>query len=89
MSAGIIEYPFRRFMVFAGLGAALWAVYGVALAYLGRTAFPGNMWASTALAVALVFALSGLLHLWNVRRNRNRGDDQAASEKSTAHTLKT
>ncbi len=89
VSAGIIEYPFRRFMVFASVGAALWAVYGVGLAYLGRTAYPGNMWASTALAVALVFALSGLLHLWNVRRNRNKRDDQPANNESTTRTLRT
>lgn len=89
MSAGIIEYPFRRFVGFAAVGAALWTVYGVGLAYLGRTAFPGNMWASTALAVALVFVLSGLLHLWNVRRRRNKDDDQPASVETAARTFKT
>lgn len=88
VSAGIIEYPFRRFIGFAAIGAALWTVYGVALAYLGRTAFPGNIWASTTLAVALVFALSGVLHLWHVRRNRNKSDDESRSDEDTARTLK-
>lgn len=71
ISAGIVDYPLRRFVVFAAIGAALWSVYGVALAYLGRAAFPGNVWASTAAAVALVFALSGVVHLWRVRRRKD------------------
>lgn len=73
VSAGILSYPMPRFAVFAAIGATLWAVYGLGLAVLGQAAFPGNMWASTALAVALVFVLSGVVHLWRVRK---RGDDR-------------
>ncbi len=45
VSAGLLAYPLRRFVLFAGLGALVWTAYGVALAFLGRAAFPGNTWA--------------------------------------------
>lgn len=70
ISAGVFAYPFRRFVVFAGIGAAVWTGYGVALAFLGQVAFPGNVWASTAVAVGLVLGLSGLLHVWRVSNRR-------------------
>lgn len=72
ISAGILKYPARRFAAFACVGAVIWAGYGVALAYLGQAAFPGNMWASTAVALVLVLVLSGVFHLWRRRRSRRR-----------------
>ena len=72
ISAGIAAYPFHRFTVFAVLGALVWTGYGVALALLGWAIFPGNPWASTALAVGVVLCLSGLLHIHRVRR-RGKG----------------
>jgi membrane protein DedA with SNARE-associated domain len=76
ISAGIVDFPLRRFVLFASIGAALWSVYGIGLAKLGQAAFPGNVWASTAVAVALVFALSGVVHLWRKRSRRGVPEDE-------------
>ena len=71
MSAGLLAYPIRRFVLFAGLGAVLWTAYGVALGFLGAAAFPGSTWAGVLLAVGIALGASGVLHA--LRRRRRGG----------------
>lgn len=83
VSAGILSYPLTRFAVFAAIGAVLWSGFGVALALLGRAAFPHSIWAGTVAALVLVFAFSAAVHLWrrsSARRRRGFDDSAARTE---------
>ncbi len=75
VSAGLLAYPLRRFLLFSALGALLWTGYGVTLAFLGRAAFPGNTWAGVALAVGVAVSAGAVIHAVRAcrRGQRRRG----------------
>jgi len=73
ITAGVVRFPFRRFVTFSLLGAALWTAYGVGLAYLGSTVFPSGWWVGTLVAVALGLAFAGLVR-WRDARKRSDND---------------
>lgn len=62
ISAGVLTYPLRSFLVFAALGACLWTIYGAGVAYVGNALFPGNLWASLTLAVLIALAVGAIAH---------------------------
>lgn len=72
VSAGLLAFPLRRFVLLAALGAVLWTGYGVALAFIGRAAFPGNTWAGVLLAVGLALGAGVVLQAVRSRRRRSR-----------------
>ena len=73
VSAGLLAYPFRRFLLFAVLGAVLWAGYGLALVLMGRAAFPDGPWAGAALSIGIALAAGALFHAVRTRaRTRTR-----------------
>lgn len=72
LSAGIVRFPVRRFLAFAGLGAVIWAAYGLGIAYIGGALFPGNLWAGAVTGVVIALAVSLGVHL--VGRHRRRAD---------------
>lgn len=71
VSAGLLVYPVRRFVLFAGIGAVLWTAYGVVLGFLGAAVFPGNTWAGVLLAAGIALGAGGVL-LGLPRRGRGR-----------------
>lgn len=71
VSAGLLAYPPRRFVLFAALGALLWTTYGVALAFLGQAVFHGNTWAGVLLAVGIAVGTGALVQaVRSLRRGR-------------------
>jgi membrane protein DedA with SNARE-associated domain len=70
LSAGVVEFPVRKFLAFAALGAVVWAAYGLGVAYIGGALFPGNVWAGAATGIAIALAVSAGVHL--VGRYRRR-----------------
>lgn len=70
VSAGLLAFPLRRFVLFAALGAVLWTAYGLALALLGAAAFPGNTWAGVLLAVGIAVSAGAVVHRVRSRRRR-------------------
>ena len=70
LSAGTLEYPWRRFAVFDAVAALSWAVYGSLLGYYGGKTFE-SFW-GLVLALFTAFALGGVIELvrWIRRRRR-------------------
>lgn len=74
LSAGMLAFPWARFVAFDAASALVWALYAALLGYFGGQAFEHAVWKGLALALALGFALGGLVEAvgW-VRRRRRRG----------------
>lgn len=72
LSAGLLRFPWRRFASFDAVAAAAWALYASLLGYLGGHAFEHAPWRGLLLAVALGFALGGIVEAvrWVLRRRR-------------------
>lgn len=70
-AAGMLEMPWRRFIVADVIAALLWALYTAMLGYLGGATFGDNSWKPIlgALGVASLITL-GLETLRRVRRRR-------------------
>ena len=56
LAAGLLEMPWRRFVVFDIAAVIIWALYGTAIGYFGGTAFEDEplIGIGVALALALV-----------------------------------
>jgi len=72
LSAGTLHYPWRRFVVFDGAAALIWASYAALLGYYGGRTFE-SFW-GLALALTTAFAIAGGVELfrWVQRRRRKR-----------------
>ena len=71
VTAGVVRFPFRRFVACSLIGATVWTAYGVGLAYLGRTVIPGSWWVGTLVAVAIGLALAGVVRWRDSRRRKD------------------
>jgi membrane-associated protein len=72
LSAGTLRYPWRRFVVFDGAAALVWASYAALLGYYGGRTFE-SFW-GLALALTTAFAIAGGVELfrWVQRRRRKQ-----------------
>jgi membrane protein DedA with SNARE-associated domain len=76
LSAGLLAYPWRRFVVFDVIAALVWATYATLLGYFGGRAFEHSTWKGLVLALGLAFLVAGLAEAvrWLLRRRRPHGD---------------
>lgn len=72
ISAGTLEYPYRKFLLFDVLAGVIWGSYAALLGYLGGRAFEKQPWKGLLLAFAVAFAVTGAIELvrWLIRRRR-------------------
>lgn len=72
LSAGTLEYPWRKFIVFDAVAGLIWGLYAASLGYFGGHAFEEAPWKGLALALAIAFAVTGAIELvrWYVKRRR-------------------
>lgn len=72
LSAGTLRYPWRRFVLFDGAAALVWALYASLLGYFGGRAFEHAPWKGLLLALAIAFAVAGGIELtrWLLKRRR-------------------
>jgi membrane-associated protein len=70
LTAGTLQYPWRRFVLFDAIAAFVWAVYSALIGYYGGRTFEGA-W-GLVLALATAFAVAGGIELarWALRRRR-------------------
>lgn len=59
LSAGIVRYPARRYLVGAGMAEAVWATYSVGLGYFGGLAMSNSLYA-VALGLGVSLAVAGI-----------------------------
>src|SRR5262249_7667970 len=70
LSAGTLEYPYRKFIFFDAIAASIWGSYAALLGYFGGHAFEDQPWKGLLLAFAIAFAVTGAVELvrWFLRR---------------------
>ena len=74
-SAGGLEMPWRRFIVFDVIACVIWATYASLLGYFGGKTFEHSTWKALLLAFAIAAAVTGSIELvrWLRRRRRAAG----------------
>lgn len=74
LSAGTLDFPWRRFATFDAIAAAVWALYASLLGYFGGRAFENEPWKGLVLAFAIAVAAGGCVELvrWWRRRAAHR-----------------
>jgi membrane protein DedA with SNARE-associated domain len=80
LSAGTLQYPYRKFILFDAIAAAIWASYAGLLGYFGGHAFERQPWKGLLLAFAIAFAVTGTVELvrWYLRRRRGQASSTTA-----------
>jgi membrane-associated protein len=75
LSAGLLHFPWRRFVVLDAAAALAWALYAALLGYFGGRAFEGAAWKGLLLALGIGFAIAGLTEAarWLLRHRRRGG----------------
>ena len=70
VSAGTLQYPYPKFILFDLIAAVTWASYAALLGYFGGHAFERQPWKGLLLAFAIAFAVTGAVELvrWFLRR---------------------
>jgi membrane-associated protein len=70
LSAGMLEYPWRRFLAFDVAAGVTWALYAALLGYFGGHAFEEQPWKGLLLALGIAFAVTGAIELarWFLKR---------------------
>ncbi|WP_133879282.1 DedA family protein [Paractinoplanes brasiliensis] len=74
-AGGATGYPLRRFSLFTGIAAVVWATYSGLVGYLGGAAFESNPALGLATGLGLALAITALSELgrrlWGRRRRDN------------------
>ena len=70
LSAGLLEFPWRRFILFDAAAAVGWALYASLLGYFGGHAFEHAAWKGLLLALGIAFAVAGGVEVtrWVLKR---------------------
>ena len=73
LSAGTLEYPWRKFIVFDAIAGIIWGVYAASLGYFGGHAFEQQPWKGLLLALGIAFAVTGSVELvrWYLKRRQS------------------
>lgn len=75
---GRVAYPLSRFTPITAVGALLWALFGVALGYLGGSTFHDNTLLATALGVAVGTGIAAAVQLVVLGWRRRTTEEPAA-----------
>ena len=73
LSAGTLEYPWRKFILFDSIAGLVWGVYAASLGYFGGKAFEDAPWKGLLLAFAIALAVTGSVELvrWYLKRRQS------------------
>jgi membrane-associated protein len=72
LSAGLLGYPWRRFVAFDAAAAVGWALYASLLGYFGGQAFEDAPWKGLLVALGIAFAVAGGVEVtrWALKRRQ-------------------
>jgi membrane-associated protein len=72
LAAGILSYPWRRFVAFDAAAGTSWALYAALLGYFGGKAFEEQPWKGLVAALLIAFAVGGGIELVRHLRKKER-----------------
>jgi membrane protein DedA with SNARE-associated domain len=74
LTAGTLDFAWRRFAMYDAIAAVIWALYASLLGYFGGQAFENAPWKGLVLAFVVAFGVTGLTELtrWYLRRRKSR-----------------
>ena len=78
LTAGLVHYPWRRFVLFDAAAAIIWASYAGLLGYFGGKTFEDQAWKGLLLAFAIAFGFAVLVEGVRWLRHRRRAGDEAS-----------
>ena len=75
LSAGLLHFPWRRFILFDGAAALGWALYAALLGYFGGHAFANSAWKGLLLALGIAFGVAVGVEItrWALKRRHAAG----------------
>jgi membrane-associated protein len=75
LSAGLLRFPWRRFVLFDAAAALGWALYASLLGYFGGRTFEEAAWKGLLLALGIAFAVAAGIEVvrWWLKRRRASG----------------
>lgn len=84
LSAGSLGYVWRRFALFDAAAALIWALYASFLGYFGGQVFESAPWKGLLLALAIGFAMGGVIEgvRWLVKRWKAGARARAAGRRA-------
>lgn len=85
LSAGLLRYPWRRFVIFDAIAALIWATYAAGLGFVGGKAFEDAPLKGLILAFSVAFAITGIVEGVRWLRNRRAPKATSAGQASTGN----
>lgn len=70
LASGLLEMPWRRFIVFDAAAGVVWASYAALLGYVGGRTFEDNPFKGLLIAFAIALLVTGLIELYRYLRKR-------------------
>jgi membrane-associated protein len=70
LSAGLLQFPWRRYAAYDALAAVGWAAYAALLGFIGGQAFEDEPWKGLILALGIAFGVAGSVELVRWLRGR-------------------
>jgi membrane-associated protein len=74
--AGILRYPWPRFIVYDVIAGVLWACYSGLIGYFGGKAFEDEPWKGIVVALAIAFGIAMAVEGYRWMRRRSRAAPQ-------------
>ncbi|OBJ29374.1 hypothetical protein A5621_24555 [Mycobacterium colombiense] len=74
IACGVLDFPYRQFVVFDAIGALVWATLNTMIGYIGGHTFADNTIAAFAVSFGAALAFAGIIELirWVRRRSRRQ-----------------
>lgn len=75
IACGVLEFPYRQFVLYDATGAVLWATVNTLIGFVGGHAFEGRPLLAFAVSFVVALALAGSIEVirWLHRRAKDRG----------------
>ena len=70
LASGLLEMPWRRFIVFDAAAGVVWASYAALLGFLGGRTFEDNPFMGLLIALGIALLVTGLIELYRYLRRR-------------------
>ncbi|OBK11068.1 DedA family protein [Mycobacterium asiaticum] len=80
LACGVLEFPYRQFLLFDAIGAVLWATVNSMIGFVGGHAFEDRPLVAFAVSFGVALALAGTIDLVSrLRRRKKQSQPQESS----------